>query len=102
MSAENESARPDHGPNPERRLRIWTMEEGPANPPAAAPLGAVPSVASGPGGLAKRVLKGVGCLFGLTLALLPALTSNLEAWLTERQDVFVFWGQVFSLIPGLP
>ncbi len=102
MSAENESARPDHGPNPERRFRIWTMEEGPATPPDAALMGASPSVASAPDGLTRRVLKGVGCLLGLTLTLLPALTSNLEAWFTARQDVFIFWGQLFALLPGLP
>lgn len=50
----------------------------------------------------RLLLKWTVRLFGLTLMLLPALTCAVEARLSRRQDVFVFWGQLFALIPGLP
>jgi acetyltransferase-like isoleucine patch superfamily enzyme len=50
----------------------------------------------------KSVLKGLGIAVGLAVVALPALTCRAEAWLSGRDDIFVFWGQFFALSPGLP
>jgi virginiamycin A acetyltransferase len=50
----------------------------------------------------KRVLKWIVNGFGLALLAAPAATSMVESWLSERDDVFVGWGQLFALVPGLP
>jgi acetyltransferase-like isoleucine patch superfamily enzyme len=47
-------------------------------------------------------LKGVGIALGLAVAALPALTCWVEARLSGRNEVFLFWGQAFALLPGLP
>jgi virginiamycin A acetyltransferase len=50
----------------------------------------------------KRSLKWVGFAIGLTVAALPAAMSGLEALLSGREEVFLFWGQALALVPGLP
>jgi acetyltransferase-like isoleucine patch superfamily enzyme len=47
-------------------------------------------------------LKWVGNAIGLTLVALPAATCKIESWLSNREDIFLGWGQFFSLIPGMP
>ena len=80
---------------------------------AAGPKPAQPEVTAPPVGVdgqpaidrlwyVKRVLKGIVNGFGLALLAAPAATSKVESWLTERDDVFVGWGQLFALVPGLP
>jgi acetyltransferase-like isoleucine patch superfamily enzyme len=39
---------------------------------------------------------------GFVLAALPAALCRLERWCTRRNDLFLFWGQCFALMPGLP
>ncbi|HMB04547.1 MAG TPA: acyltransferase [Isosphaeraceae bacterium] len=53
------------------------------------------------GGL-KRTLKGIGTTLGLATAALPAASCWLESRLTSRDELFLFWGQAFALVPGLP
>jgi acetyltransferase-like isoleucine patch superfamily enzyme len=50
----------------------------------------------------KQALKWIGVALGLALMALPAATCKVEAWLSDRDDVFVGWGQLFALVPGLP
>jgi acetyltransferase-like isoleucine patch superfamily enzyme len=38
----------------------------------------------------------------LAVAALPALTCWVEARLSGRRELFLFWGQAFALVPGLP
>jgi acetyltransferase-like isoleucine patch superfamily enzyme len=50
----------------------------------------------------KWALKWTGIALGLMVVALPAATSRLEAWLSDREELFLLWGQVFALVPGLP
>jgi acetyltransferase-like isoleucine patch superfamily enzyme len=50
----------------------------------------------------KSVLKGIGIALGLAVAALPAVTCWAEARLSGRDELFLFWGQAFALMPGLP
>lgn len=50
----------------------------------------------------KWGLKWTANVLGLVLVSVPALTARLESWLSTRDDLFYFWGQVFALMPGLP
>src|SRR4051812_18677331 len=49
----------------------------------------------------RRAIKGCGVALGLLVAVLPAATCWVEARLSSRDDVFMFWAQAFSLAPGL-
>jgi acetyltransferase-like isoleucine patch superfamily enzyme len=60
-----------------------------------------PGIAPRPARL-KPVLKALVNGVGFIVAALPAATCLLEKWVSRREDVFLFWGQVFALIPGLP
>jgi acetyltransferase-like isoleucine patch superfamily enzyme len=51
---------------------------------------------------AATLLKGIGIALGLAVAALPALTCWAEARLASRDELFLFWGQAFALVPGLP
>jgi virginiamycin A acetyltransferase len=78
-----------------------------APPPARATTApGVPAEARAPAGgrfrHVKHALKWVSNAFGLALVAVPAATSKVESWLTDRDDVFVGWGQFFALVPGLP
>jgi acetyltransferase-like isoleucine patch superfamily enzyme len=50
----------------------------------------------------KAGLKGLGIALGLAVVALPALTCWVEARLSGRNEVFLFWAQAFALLPGLP
>jgi len=50
----------------------------------------------------KSGLKSLGIALGLAVVALPALTCWVEARLSGRNEVFLFWGQAFALSPGLP
>src|SRR5262249_39241104 len=104
MSAENVSARQEPDSHPEHVLRVQPMHHSPATPDGPTRADGVDRPTPKPRreGPLTWLLKWAGRLFGLALVLVPALTCALESWLTHRQDVFVFWGQLFSLIPGLP
>ena len=52
--------------------------------------------------IVKGVLKGIGIVLGLVAAFLPAASCWAEAWLSRRDELFLFWGQSFALAPGLP
>lgn len=77
------------------------MEEYPTTPDSLAPTAAPPARASVLAPL-KAVVKGIGWFIGIAVAAVPALLSRVEARLGKRQEIFLFWGQVFSFIPGLP
>jgi virginiamycin A acetyltransferase len=51
---------------------------------------------------AATLLKAIGIALGLAIAALPALTCWVEARLSSRAELFLFWGQAFALVPGLP
>ncbi|MCI0683308.1 MAG: hypothetical protein L0Y71_14490 [Gemmataceae bacterium] len=50
----------------------------------------------------NRLLKGLCLALGLIVVLAPALLCKLEALLSRRNEMFLFWGQSFALAPGLP
>jgi virginiamycin A acetyltransferase len=52
--------------------------------------------------LIKTWLKGFGITMGMVIVALPALISRLECLLFSRDPFFLFWGQTFALLPGLP
>jgi virginiamycin A acetyltransferase len=52
--------------------------------------------------LIKSVLKGLGIVVGIVLTAVPAFTSNVERFFTGRDPFFLFWGELFALLPGLP
>lgn len=47
-------------------------------------------------------MKGSGVALALLVAALPAATCWVEARLSSREEMFMFWAQAFSLAPGLP
>lgn len=49
-----------------------------------------------------QVLKWTGHVVGFTLVALPALSCRVEAMLSNRGELFLFWGQSLALAPGLP
>lgn len=53
------------------------------------------------GGL-RGLLKALANTMALALVALPALTCGLEARFGSRSEVFLFWGQLLALVPGLP
>jgi virginiamycin A acetyltransferase len=50
----------------------------------------------------KQALKGVVDTLGLVVVALPAASARAQGSLCGRNDLFLFWGQVFALVPGLP
>jgi acetyltransferase-like isoleucine patch superfamily enzyme len=50
----------------------------------------------------KRALKWTGNTVALAIVAIPAATCGLEARFTKRIDIFLFWGQFFGMVPGLP
>jgi acetyltransferase-like isoleucine patch superfamily enzyme len=50
----------------------------------------------------KQTLKWIGNGVGLVLVAIPAGLCRIESWFSERDDLFLFWGQFFALIPGSP
>jgi virginiamycin A acetyltransferase len=50
----------------------------------------------------KSVLKGIGLALGLIAALVPVLMCKLEALVSGRDELFLFWGQTLAVVPGLP
>src|SRR6266540_7240879 len=50
----------------------------------------------------RKTLKWVGNAVGLALVALPAYLCKLESWLNGHEQMFVFWGQLLCLVPGLP
>jgi acetyltransferase-like isoleucine patch superfamily enzyme len=50
----------------------------------------------------KQLLKSTANAIGLALVTLPALTSWMESRFSGREEFFRLWGQIFSLVPGLP
>ena len=50
----------------------------------------------------RRALKWVGNSLGLVFALAPAASCWLKWRFSNRDDLFLFWGQLFALAPGLP
>jgi virginiamycin A acetyltransferase len=52
--------------------------------------------------LIKTCFKGLGITIGMLIVAVPALTSRLECFLSSRDPFFLFWGQSFALLPGLP
>lgn len=50
----------------------------------------------------RAALKGMITAIGLVLIALPAATCRVEAMVTSRVEVFLFWGQALALVPGLP
>jgi virginiamycin A acetyltransferase len=70
-----------------------------ADPPDRAP----PPSRPRPGAeTVKSVLKGMANALGLAVAALPALTCWVEARCSGRDELFLFWGQAFAVVPGLP
>jgi acetyltransferase-like isoleucine patch superfamily enzyme len=53
-------------------------------------------------GLIKTSLKGIGIALGMVISVLPALTCGIERAIGQREAFFLFWGQAFALMPGLP
>jgi acetyltransferase-like isoleucine patch superfamily enzyme len=51
---------------------------------------------------AKLAIQWVALAIGLALVALPAALCRLERWCTSRDELFLFWGQLFALAPGLP
>lgn len=47
-------------------------------------------------------VKGGLIALGMVVVSLPAAVCWLEERLSERNEVFLFWGQTFALVPGLP
>lgn len=67
------------------------------NPPRARSLASSQALV-----LITAYLKGFGVAVGLILVAVPALTCHVE-WLFSTRDLFfLFWGQTFALLPGLP
>jgi carbonic anhydrase/acetyltransferase-like protein (isoleucine patch superfamily) len=52
--------------------------------------------------MTKKCLKGLGIAIGMLIVAVPALTCRLECLLWDRDPFFLFWGQFFALLPGLP
>ena len=52
--------------------------------------------------LIKRILKGLAIALGLVSTAVPALTCRIERFLGDRDALFLFWGQAFALVPGMP
>lgn len=52
--------------------------------------------------LIKACLKGSGIAIGMVVVALPALSSRIERFVSTRDAFFLFWGQAFALVPGLP
>jgi virginiamycin A acetyltransferase len=52
--------------------------------------------------LIKPALKGLAITLGLVCAVVPGLTCIIERIVGDRDALFLFWGQAFALIPGLP
>lgn len=50
----------------------------------------------------KWILKWLGISLGMAVVALPAASCRLEAWMSARDELFLFWGQSFGLVPGLP
>jgi virginiamycin A acetyltransferase len=50
----------------------------------------------------KTCLKALGITIGLLIVAVPALTVRVEHLFTHRDPFFLFWGQSFALLPGLP
>lgn len=78
----------------------------PIPPVAAGPLGATApgprTHDAGPDGAAKRALKGGGVAAGMALVIIPAALCRIEARLSQRGELFIFFGQALALVPGLP
>ena len=66
-----------------------------------APPPSCPRPGAGPEAV-KSILKGMANALGLAIAALPALTCWVEARCPGRDGLFLFWGQAFALMPGLP
>jgi virginiamycin A acetyltransferase len=52
--------------------------------------------------LIKEFLKGFATTIGIVIAALPVLTVLIERLALSSDTAFLFWGQAFSLLPGLP
>jgi acetyltransferase-like isoleucine patch superfamily enzyme len=52
--------------------------------------------------LIKTCLKGFGIAIGMVIVALPALSSRVERFVSTRDAFFLFWGQAFAVVPGLP
>ena len=50
----------------------------------------------------RQVLKALGIALGMVVAALPVMMVWIESSLSDRGELFLFWGQCFSLVPGLP
>jgi virginiamycin A acetyltransferase len=50
----------------------------------------------------KSILKNVAIIAGMVVGVLPALTCKIEQFVSDRDACFLFWGQAFALLPGLP
>lgn len=53
-------------------------------------------------GRVKLILKGAWNALGLAIVALPVAMCRLEARFSDRDDLFLFWGQALALVPGLP
>jgi virginiamycin A acetyltransferase len=80
--------------------------DSPPGPPAGAegagPPTAPPRPPEAPSGRLRRLAKGLGVVLGLIIAAPAAATCWLEARLSGRDEVYLFWAQAFALVPGLP
>jgi virginiamycin A acetyltransferase len=56
----------------------------------------------GASALIKSVLKGLAIAIAMVIVSLPAFTCRLERFVPSRDAFFLFWGQTFALVPGLP
>jgi acetyltransferase-like isoleucine patch superfamily enzyme len=86
---------PPHTEKPDQGILLSPGQTGPAATNSSSIQGGVLQAV-------KQILKGI--VLGLTfvVAALPAALCNLEAICSSRNDLFLFWGQTFALVPGLP
>ena len=74
-----------------------------AQSPAPAPTQATRVPPRGFVGVVRDAIKAAGNGLALVVMALPAAASAIEFHLApQREDIFVFWGQFISLIPGIP
>ncbi len=74
-----------------------------AQSPAPVPTQAARAAPGGFVGVFREFGKAVGNALALVVMALPAAASAIEFHLAPgREDIFVFWGQFASLIPGMP
>jgi virginiamycin A acetyltransferase len=52
--------------------------------------------------LLKAIVKGIAIAVGMAVVALPAITARVERFFTNRDSLFLFWGQAFALLPGVP